>query len=155
MTHSLTRSEHQIADPGAEDRPLLLCGIERADQREGPSFCRQADDGLAGGGLAGALLEAWRQHVVRADDGDVDGQVMSAKLNQPRRCRRIPSRARYCHDRIAHHRLPARPPAAVVLEHFIPVHDGEDFPITSRLSAVDTSDIAAARRQQAPSRRRR
>ena len=81
------RPEHQVSHLIVQDGLLLLRGIQRVDERKAlVVFVAEGPYRLAVQGVLRRLgcRQARRHHVVRADNGDVDGEMMPAELNHPR-----------------------------------------------------------------------
>lgn len=88
----LPRAEHQVDRGAAQDRRLLLRGIQRGHQRERLvlDVAERADRLAAGIGIARRLRadEGGGQRHVRADDRGVDRHMVPAPLPLPRAARR-------------------------------------------------------------------
>src|ERR1039457_6080400 len=135
-------TQHQIGHLIVEDRALLLPRIERTDERKTlVVFTAKRPNGLAVQGVLRRLSrrQAGGHHAVGADNRDVDGKMMPAKLNHPRLGRRRGSEERHIvliksepNDYASPAGTPASlsatgPSAAGILQHLVTVHDVGDL----------------------------
>src|ERR1022692_3116601 len=135
-------TQHQIGHLIVEDRALLLPRIERTDERKTlVVFTAKRPNGLAVQGVLRRLSrrQAGGHHAVGADNRDVDGKMMPAKLNHPRLGRRRGSEERHIVLIESEPNASANPAgtpaslsatgpsAAGILQHLVTVHDVGDL----------------------------